>query len=101
MKSSKGFRTGTRRQLKKRFREKFKSNQFLQEFKPKDKVVIKIEPSSQKGLPHPRINGKIGEVISKRGSAYIIKVRTGKKIKQVISRPEHLKLHGGKNENKG
>ncbi|MEE9323902.1 MAG: 50S ribosomal protein L21e [Candidatus Aenigmarchaeota archaeon] len=90
--ASKGYRRSTRKKLKKKVREKFKVTPYLTEFRPTDKVVIKIDPSSQKGMPFPKFKGKVGEVKERRGNAYVIKIRIGKKIKEVISRPEHLAL---------
>jgi len=95
VKSSKGFRTGTRRRMKKGFKQKFKSNTFLQEFKPGNKVVIKIDSSSPKSSPHPRMKGRIGEVKGKRGQAYVVRFKVGNVTKEVITKPEHLKLHSG------
>ncbi len=92
VKASKGFRRSTRSRLKKKVRQKFKVTSYLKEFKPKDKVVIKIDPSSQKGMPFPKFKGKVGEVKEKKGSSYVIKIKIGKKIKEVISKPEHLVL---------
>lgn len=89
---SKGYRRSTRRKLKKKVRQKFKVTPYLTEFRPNDKVIIKIDPSSQKGMPFPKFKGKVGEVKEKRGNAYIIKIMVGKKIKEVISRPEHMVL---------
>jgi len=97
VRSSKGFRAGTRKKMKRGLRQKFKSNQFLQEFKAGDKVIIKTEPSSQDSIPHSRLKGKIGEVIGKRGRAYVVKVgvkKGARATKQVITRPEHLRIHG-------
>lgn len=91
MKSSKGPRSSTRRKLSKKFGEKFTVTPYLQDFKPKDRVVIKIDPSSQKGMPHHRFKGLIGEVREKRGDAFVLDVMVGNKVKTVISRPEHLK----------
>ena len=65
----------------------------MQDFKPKDRVIIKIEPFSQKGMPHHRFKGLVGEVKEKRGDAFVLDVRVGNKLKQIISRPEHLKLY--------
>jgi large subunit ribosomal protein L21e len=86
-----GFRSGTRRKLKKRLRDKFKPEQYLQRFREGERVVLKLEPASHKGMPHPRFKGKVGEVIGKRGSAYIVRIMDRKKPKEIISRPEHLK----------
>jgi len=92
VKASKGFRRSTRSKLKKKVRQKFKVTEYMKEFKSKDKVVIKIDPSSQRGMPFPKFKGKVGEVKEKRGKAYVIKIRIGKKVKEIISRPEHLVL---------
>jgi ribosomal protein L21E len=92
MKSSKGARSGTRRKLKGRVRTKFKPAKFLKEFKPGDKVIISPDPSVQKGLPFHRFKGKMGTVDSKRGNAFIVRVKTGKAEKTVITGGEHLRL---------
>ncbi len=92
VRASKGFRRSTRRKLKKGRREKFKVTPYLREFKPGDRVVIKIDPSSHKGMPFPKFKGKVGEVRERRGEAYIVKIRVGGKTKEIISRPEHLTL---------
>ncbi len=90
VRASKGIRHGTRKKLKKGFRERFKPESFIQEFKPEDKVIIKQDASSYR-MPHPVFKGKIGEIKGKRGRAYIIEIRAGNKIKELIVRPEHLK----------
>ena len=88
---SKGFRSGTRRKLKKNIREKFKPENYIRKFSLKDRVVIDLDPASQKGMPFPRFKGKVGEIVGKRGDAYIIKIKDGDKVKQVIAGPEHIK----------
>jgi len=89
--ASSGFRKGSRKKLRKSLRLKFKPQDRLVVFKPKTKVVIKQNPQSQKGMPHPVFKGRTGTVVSKRGSAYILEVRIGNAKKQIIARPEHLK----------
>ncbi|MBN2042182.1 MAG: 50S ribosomal protein L21e [Candidatus Aenigmarchaeota archaeon] len=89
---SKGMRRRTRNKLKGDVRSKFKITPFLQEFRIKDKVVLKIDPSSQKGFPHPMFKGKTCEVVGKRGDAYLLELRFGNKLKKLIARPEHLVL---------
>jgi large subunit ribosomal protein L21e len=64
----------------------------LQNFSPGDRVVILLEPSQVKGMPHPRFHGKTGVIKEKRGRAYVVEVKEGDKVKTVISRPEHLKM---------
>jgi len=92
VKGSKGFRRSTRRKLKKNVKHKFKVTPYLREFKPKDKVVIKIDPSSHKGMPFPKFKGKVGEVKERRGESYMVQIRVGGKTKDILSRPEHLIL---------
>ena len=86
-----GLRTGTRRKLKKGVRDKFTPETYLKGFKEGQKVVLDHDPSSQKGMPHPRFKGKVGEVIGKRGRSFIISILDGNKRKTVMARPEHLK----------
>jgi large subunit ribosomal protein L21e len=90
-KKSHGLRVGSGRKLRKRVREKgVRIRKFLHEFEIGQSVHIKIESSSHRGMPHPRFHGKTGEVIGRRGDAYIVKIRDGGKQKTIISSPEHL-----------
>ncbi|MBM3303914.1 MAG: 50S ribosomal protein L21e [Candidatus Aenigmarchaeota archaeon] len=86
-----GFRRKTRRRLSKGMRDKFTAEHFLKEFKAGDKVVIRQDAISQKGMPYPRYMGKIGTVKGMRGSAYVIDVRTGGSVNELQVRPEHLR----------
>ncbi|HVP92316.1 MAG TPA: 50S ribosomal protein L21e [Acidobacteriota bacterium] len=92
MGKSKGYRAGTRRLLKKEPRErgKMRLSKLLYEYQPGNRVVIKIDPSVQKGMPHRRYHGKVGVVINKRGQSYIVSVTQGEAVKEIIVRPEHL-----------
>ena len=91
MKQSKGLRFSTRRKLSKNAWEKFTITPFLQEFKPDERVIVKIDPYSQKGMPHHRFKGLIGVVKEKRGDSFVLDVKIGNATKTVISRPEHLR----------
>ncbi|MCK4497073.1 MAG: 50S ribosomal protein L21e [Candidatus Aenigmarchaeota archaeon] len=91
MKASKGFRRGTRRRLKRKTREKFKVGDFLRKFKPDERVAVNINPSSHKGMPHPRFEGKLGRIKEKRGDSYMVEISIGNAKKNIIARPEHLK----------
>ena len=97
MRKSKGYRAKTRRLLKKKPRERGKTglSRILHEYKQGEKVVVKIDSSIHKGMPHRRYHGKIGVIVDKRGRAYIVDVTQGKAVKEIIVRPEHLKLHIG------
>lgn len=90
---SKGFRSKTRHKLKKKLRErgKLRVTKVMQEFEMGEKAYIDIEPSVQKGMPHPRFQGKSGIIKGKRGRAYIIEIEDGDKKKEIISLPVHLK----------
>jgi large subunit ribosomal protein L21e len=88
----KGYRAGTRRKLAAPKRKKFKVEPLIQKFEEGERVVIKQDPSSHGGMPHIRFRGKVCTVKSKRGSAYVLSLRLGKKEKEIIAGPEHLKL---------
>ncbi|MCJ7431796.1 50S ribosomal protein L21e [Candidatus Bathyarchaeota archaeon] len=95
MRGSKGFRTGTRRLLTKAPRErgKMRLSKLLQEYQPGNRVVIKIDSSVHKGMPHKRFHGKIGTILNKRGRSYVVSVSQGEAVKEIIVRPEHLEPH--------
>ncbi|MFA5406850.1 MAG: 50S ribosomal protein L21e [Candidatus Nanoarchaeia archaeon] len=94
MANSHGPRRGTRRKLKKSVRDKGKVTirRLVQEFKKGERVIIKPEPSIQKGLPYKRFFGKQGFILDKKGKAYIVQVKDGNSIKQAISLPVHLRV---------
>ena len=89
---SKGYRRRTRSLLRKKPRErgKISLSKILREYNSGDRVLVKIEPSVHKGMPHRRFHGKIGIIKSKRGQAYVVDVTQGKTIKEIIIRSEHL-----------
>ncbi|AXV38726.1 MAG: 50S ribosomal protein L21e [Methanobacterium sp. BRmetb2] len=94
MRRSRGSRSKTRYKLKKSVRET-RTNPItkkIQKFDENDIVHIIIDPSIQKGQPHPRFHGKTGKVVDERGRAYIIEINDGNKAKKLIIRPEHLKI---------
>jgi large subunit ribosomal protein L21e len=94
VRKSRGFRRGTRKKLKQKPGRKPAITRFIQRFKVGQRVVIELEPSSPRGMPHPRFKGKVGRVVGRRGKSYILEIRNGKKVKRVISAPEHLKAIG-------
>jgi large subunit ribosomal protein L21e len=97
MKKSKGYLAGTRRLLKKHPRERGRPriSKLLYEYPSGSHVVIKSDPSMQKGRPHRRYYGKVGTVVERRGRAYVVSVSQGDAIKEVIVRPEHLEPYNG------
>lgn len=90
---SRGIRSKTRQILRRKPRERGLSpiTRALQEFERGDKVSIVIDPSIHKGMPHRRYHGKTGDIEEKRGDAYLVKVKNGNAIKNIIVRPEHLR----------
>lgn len=93
--AAKGYRRKTRYLLKRNPRERGKTglSKILNEYKPDEKVVVKIDPSVHKGMPHRRYHGKIGIIVERRGRSYVVNVPQGKAIKEIIVRPEHITLH--------
>ena len=97
MRGSKGYYAGTRSLLKKPTREKGKPNigKILHEFTPGSQVIIKMDSSFQKSMPHKRFHGKIGIIMDKRGRGYVVSVPQGNSIKEIIVRSEHLEPYTG------
>jgi len=97
MRKSKGYRAGTRRLLKKEPRErgKIRLSKLLYEYQPGVRVVVKIDASVHKGMPHRRYHGKVGTVIAKRGRSYVVSVPQGDAVKEIVVRPEHLEPYKG------
>jgi large subunit ribosomal protein L21e len=97
VKKSKGYRRGTRRLLKKAPRErgKPKLGKLLYAYELGSQVIIKIDSSVQKGMPHKRFHGKIGTIMDKRGRGYVVNVAQGDAVKEIIVRSEHLEPYRG------
>lgn len=94
MQRSRGFRSRSRNKMTK-INRPGRTNPItnrMQRFKEGDLVHIIINPSIQKGQPHPRFHGKTGKVIGTQGRAYLVALNDGNKYKELIIRPDHLKL---------
>ena len=93
VKASKGYRRRTRYVMQKRARDRGLSpiTRIFQTFEAGEKANINLDPSVHKGVPHVRFHGHTGTVVRMQGEAYLIDVRMGRKMKQVIVRPEHLR----------
>ena len=94
---AKGFRRKTRSLLTKEPRERGKTGltKILHEYMDGEKVVVKIDPSVHKGMPHRRFQGKIGVIVQKKGRSYAVNVTQGEAEKEIIVRPEHLEPYSG------
>ncbi|MCE4612992.1 MAG: 50S ribosomal protein L21e [Desulfurococcales archaeon] len=94
VKAPRGYRHRTRKLLRKNVREKGavpKLSILLREYNMGERVAIKIDPSFHKAMPHRRYHGLTGEIIGKRGRAYIVRVMLGRKEKTLFVTPEHLR----------
>jgi large subunit ribosomal protein L21e len=85
---SKGYRRRTRSLLKKH--ERGGLSRLLRDYTVDQKVVIKIDSTQVKGMPHRRFNGLVGKVTEVGLRSLTIDVPVGDKIKTVISRKEHI-----------
>ena len=91
MPSSHGFRVKSRKLMTKDenrgFIRRLLENRKL---RPGDRVVIKIDPSVHRGMPHRRYHGKVGVVKGWRGRALEVETKKGEKTVTLIIRPEHI-----------
>ena len=87
-----GSRRKTRSKLRKPEREKGKVaiSKYFNKFIEGETVVLKPEPSVQKGLPLPRYQGKSGIVIGMQGHCYKVLIKDGSMEKMIIVPPVHL-----------
>ena len=91
---SKGRRNRTRYKLQKKSRDRGMPTitRSLQKFSPGDRVNVKIDPAVHKGQPHHRFHGLTGVVKKQSGQAYYVELKSGKMLKTIIARPEHINL---------
>ena len=88
MPKSHGYRRRTRALL--RSSEKRGLTSILREYEPNDRVVVKIDPSQVKGMPHRRFNGLVGTVKEVNRRVVRLEVPVGDKVKTLIARKEHV-----------
>jgi large subunit ribosomal protein L21e len=88
-----GFRRKTRSKLRKNVRDKGKISirDTLQKFDINDKVALVAEPAVQKGMHHPRFQGRIAIITGKQGEAYKVTFIDGSLKKTQIVHPVHLR----------
>lgn len=97
MGKSKGPRRKSRSVLTKRVRDRGKLplSRLLTEYNVGEKVVINIDPAIHKGMPHKRFQGKVANVVGRRGRAYVLEIPQRKTVKTIIASSEHLRKHMG------
>jgi len=88
-----GTRRKSRHKTSKNVKRKGKISltKYFQKLEKGDRVKLKIEPAVQKGAFHLRFHGKSGVVKSKIGKCYKVMIKDGKKEKELIVHPIHLK----------
>lgn len=101
MRKSKGYRAKTRDLLKLNPRERGKTtlSKILYNYTEGERVVVKINPSVHKGMPHRRFQGRKGVVVTKRGRSYVVHMQEDSVTKEIIVRPEHLTPNSSSPEN--
>jgi len=90
---SHGYRRKTRHLLSKDKKAKPLTS-FLRSYDVNQRVIIDIDPSQVKGMPHRRFQGKVGIIKEVRRRSLVLEVPMGGKIKKVIARLEHVKPLG-------
>jgi len=95
MRKSRGFRSQTRKLLRKKRKSVGFTAHLLEvrDMSPGQKVVVYIDPSFHKGMPHRRYHGKIGTVVGQRGRAYEVETGKGNKRVLLVVRPQHLRKY--------
>ena len=93
VKASKGYRRRTRSVMQKRARDRGLSpiTKEFQTFEVGEKASVTLDPSIHKGQPHVRFQGKTGTVKGMQGKAYLLDIKDGDMMKEIIVRPEHLR----------
>ena len=95
MPTSHGFRRKTRSLLKQRSR--IGLSRIMNDYELDDRVVIDIDRSKMKSMPHRRFQGMVGIVKKVERRGLIVTVQMGGKIKKVITRFDHVRpLKGAK-----
>jgi len=97
LRHSKGYRNRCRKLLRKHPRERGMQglSRLMYRYEVGQLVHIDISPSRIETAPHRRYQGKVGVIIEKRGRAYVLEVKMGRKKKIVVTTPEHLKPYRG------
>ncbi len=89
VKRPRGYLSKATRSLK--TKRKLTPKDFARQYEVGEKVLIKIQPYYKGAMPHPRYRGRVGRIVEKRGSAYVVEIKDGGKAKKIISHPVHLR----------
>jgi ribosomal protein L21E len=77
---------------KKNIRKKGKLSlsRYFRKFEEGEKVSVVLEKSLNPGIPKT-LQGRTGVVDSRRGGAYLVKIKDQNKLKEFLIKPIHLK----------
>jgi large subunit ribosomal protein L21e len=64
-------------------------NETIKTFKVGDTVAI-VPKGNFKNIPHPRYKGKVGKVVERRGTGYVVEVNIFKSVKRLVIPVMHL-----------
>ena len=73
-----------------RTRGKLQLSKYFQEFEIGDSVAVVMEPAVQSSFPKT-LQGRTGVIESRRGKAYVVKIKDQKKEKRFLIEAIHLK----------
>lgn len=73
-----------------RTRGKLQLSRYFQKLKQGDSVAVVKEPAVNSSFPK-RLQGRTGVIESKRGKAYLVKIKDQAKEKRFLIEPIHLK----------
>jgi large subunit ribosomal protein L21e len=89
-KGSNGYRRKSRGiKVAPRDRGKVHIKRYMKDFNESDRVSIDIDAAFQ-NIPHPRFQGRSGQVVGKQGRAYFVQIFDGSMEKKLLVNPEHL-----------
>ena len=94
VKPPRGYRHRTRKLLRKHVRQKGavpRISVILREYRVGERVAIKIDPSFHYAMPHRRFHGLTGVIVGRRGRAYEVRVKLGRKEKTLFVTPELIR----------
>jgi len=90
-KKAHGKRAKTRSLMKRNVRAKTTVNEVLKPVEIGGTYQININSSKHQGLPHKRMQGKTGKLVSFQGKAPVMEIYDGNLKKKVITERVHLK----------
>lgn len=88
VKNSRGFLSGNTKKLKRE--RKVTINDILKSFSVGDRVVISVKPEKE-GAPHLRYQGRVGIITEKRKRGYLVEIKDGNKVKNLLATAFHLR----------